>query len=291
MIEKIKAELKTWKNDIIGLDIETFTLKNNNKWTITPFEIGLYNKSKKKGLTFFVNPFYHFHLNKENDIMKFYKPKKYVNIEGIVLNLKSLQGIFTTDLQFKVIYGHNLLKFDLQHLSNFKLYFKANYLIDTYLMIGDALPLKYYTTLTEWHTEKMIELERHLKETNKSIAELTDAEKRKFFKFFTEKGNLKMTAESIYCFISNNKNFTEKHTALKDAEIEAEIYDYIIKRIGKRNLKLNGNWLTVLLEYFSKFKKTSKISESMKEKFKYQLEKLNDSYTKDLIQQYLVSRA
>ena len=41
--------------------------------------------------------------------------------------------------------------------------------------------------------------------------------------YFTESGNYSTTAETVFRFISGNKEFDEAHTALADAEIEAKI--------------------------------------------------------------------
>lgn len=41
--------------------------------------------------------------------------------------------------------------------------------------------------------------------------------------YFTETGNYSTTAETVYRYIFNNTDFIEAHTALNDAEIEAEI--------------------------------------------------------------------
>ena len=41
--------------------------------------------------------------------------------------------------------------------------------------------------------------------------------------YFSETGNYSTTAEAVYRYISENTDFIEAHTALRDAEIEAEI--------------------------------------------------------------------
>ena len=48
--------------------------------------------------------------------------------------------------------------------------------------------------------------------------------------FFTESGNYSANAENVYRFISQNKEFTEEHTALADSEIELAILLECIKR-------------------------------------------------------------
>ena len=43
------------------------------------------------------------------------------------------------------------------------------------------------------------------------------------YNYYTETGNYSTTAETVFRFITNQTNFIEAHTALNDAEIEAEI--------------------------------------------------------------------
>lgn len=60
----------------------------------------------------------------------------------------------------------------------------------------------------------------------------------KSLKFFTETGNYKTTAESVYCFLHNTAEFDEAHTALNDSEIETEILLECIKRGAPWNVNL-----------------------------------------------------
>lgn len=46
---------------------------------------------------------------------------------------------------------------------------------------------------------------------------------------FTETGNYKGSAESVYQFITNNPDFIEEHIGLSDAEIESQILIYCLK--------------------------------------------------------------
>lgn len=48
--------------------------------------------------------------------------------------------------------------------------------------------------------------------------------------YLTPKGRqCSTTAEAVYAFITNNKTYQEEHTALSDALIEKEIFDYCLK--------------------------------------------------------------
>ena len=51
-------------------------------------------------------------------------------------------------------------------------------------------------------------------------------------KFYTASGNLSTTAESFYCFLTDNSEFDEAHTALKDCLIEAAILNYCAFELG-----------------------------------------------------------
>ena len=57
---------------------------------------------------------------------------------------------------------------------------------------------------------------------NKSLAECEEWAKIRA-KFITEKGRVKTTAESIYCYLMLDCNYCEEHTALEDSKIEAKI--------------------------------------------------------------------
>ena len=57
--------------------------------------------------------------------------------------------------------------------------------------------------------------------------------------FITNSGRVRTTAQAIYCYISNNAHFEEKHTGLEDIDIEIEIYIESIKRLGNTIVRLN----------------------------------------------------
>lgn len=92
---------------------------------------------------------------------------------------------------------------------------------------------------------------------------------------FTDSGNYSTTAETMTKYITNNIDFMEEHTALKDSEIELEILkkciengatfetDYetkIIKRKAKKSIDILLNKNKILtLEYTSKCERNGKI--------------------------------
>ena len=56
--------------------------------------------------------------------------------------------------------------------------------------------------------------------------------------FITNSGRVRITAQAIYCYISNNSQFEEAHDGLNDIDIEIEIF--------KKSLELLGNTIVAL---------------------------------------------
>ena len=61
----------------------------------------------------------------------------------------------------------------------------------------------------------------------------------KQYNFFSEKGNIKTSAEIIYKFIKKDENFVEEHKGLEDVKIELEILLLILKRKKKVDSSIN----------------------------------------------------
>ena len=51
--------------------------------------------------------------------------------------------------------------------------------------------------------------------------------------YLTKNNQVKLTAEVIYRFITNNQDFTEEHTGLADVLIEKEIFVYCLRQHKK----------------------------------------------------------
>lgn len=51
--------------------------------------------------------------------------------------------------------------------------------------------------------------------------------------FISEKGNISCSAEAVYSYLTENKEFEEDHTALSDCEIEAQILQAVFNRKQK----------------------------------------------------------
>lgn len=57
--------------------------------------------------------------------------------------------------------------------------------------------------------------------------------------FITNSGRVRLTAQAIYCYLINNANYKESHTALQDISDEITIYEKSLDLLGNRLVRLN----------------------------------------------------
>ena len=74
--------------------------------------------------------------------------------------------------------------------------------------------------------------------------------------YVSPKGNLKTSAECVYRFLTGNADFTEAHTGLKDAEIEADILHACRKLKRKMNKEIRGNAWRIPQKGYKEYLKT-----------------------------------
>lgn len=55
----------------------------------------------------------------------------------------------------------------------------------------------------------------------------------------SKKGNIQTSAETVFAYLSGNKNFEESHTGLKDVEIETYIFAQCTRQHKKMSKKIN----------------------------------------------------
>lgn len=58
-------------------------------------------------------------------------------------------------------------------------------------------------------------------------------------KFITNSRRVRTTAESIYCYLVDNANYSEEHTGLEDIDIEIYIYNVSYHLLGNKMITLN----------------------------------------------------
>ena len=57
--------------------------------------------------------------------------------------------------------------------------------------------------------------------------------------FITNSGRVRITAQAIYCYITQNPTFEEAHTGLEDIDIEIEIFKKSMEMLGNTIVNLN----------------------------------------------------
>ena len=57
--------------------------------------------------------------------------------------------------------------------------------------------------------------------------------------FITASGRVRTTAQAIYCYLTDNAEFEEKHDGLNDIDIEIAIFEQSIARLGNTMVNLN----------------------------------------------------
>jgi hypothetical protein len=180
------------------IDIETIDVEGEKK----PYDIALYDGKNDKCYRYLVDCTFQQMLT---NTYQFSKPKKYLS--GLDCKITSIEKIANEikALNIKKLIGHNIISFDLPILKNCGITFENIKVFDTYRNVGNLLPLNYY----------------YFCEQNRST------------KFFTDSGNIKLTLEAIYCYITDNPDFCLSHIAINDCKVNFEVYQYLISRKKK----------------------------------------------------------
>lgn len=59
--------------------------------------------------------------------------------------------------------------------------------------------------------------------------------------WYSDKGNVRTTAEHAWKYLTKNADYEERHTALEDVKIESVIMFYCLKKCGEEQRKIIGN--------------------------------------------------
>lgn len=73
--------------------------------------------------------------------------------------------------------------------------------------------------------------------------------------YVSDKGNIRTTAETIYRYLTNNTDFVESHTGLKDVEIESEILFTCLKKRKKMSKEITNAAWRIPQKRFKEYKK------------------------------------
>lgn len=73
--------------------------------------------------------------------------------------------------------------------------------------------------------------------------------------YVSEKDNIRTNVETIYRYLTNDNDFVESHTSLRDVEIESEILFTCLKKRKKMNKEIKNNVWRIPQKKFKEYKK------------------------------------
>ena len=115
--------------------------------------------------------------------------------------------------------------------------FDKNALDRLFNEFGVRNPFKYIDLLDTMEMSKIITYSKEY--ANFCIENMNIQTEDKQSKFITASGRVRTTAQAIYCYVSKNPTFKESHTALEDIDIEMEIFQTSLDKLGNTIVKLN----------------------------------------------------
>lgn len=229
-----KIDLKKEKY-LLFLDTETIgTL--NVKESVLPFEIGikvldLDNMKVIKEKSYLVRKFF----NNKYIMLSTFSATKYPNYFEKLENDKRYKTMSVKDIMQdldKIINRYNL-KIVVAHNGNFDQQAIARLSED----FGTENPLEKLDLLDTMEISKIITFSKDY--ANYCIENKDRLNSIKESCFITNSGRVRTTAQAIYCYISNNADFEEKHTGLEDIDIEIEIFKKSMEMLGNTLVNLN----------------------------------------------------
>jgi hypothetical protein len=229
-----KIDLKKEKY-LLFLDTETIgTL--NVKESVLPFEIGikvldLDNMKVIKEKSYLVRKFF----NNKYIMLSTFSATKYPNYFEKLENDKRYKTMSVKDIMQdldKIINRYNL-KVVVAHNGNFDKQAIARLSED----FGTENPLEKLDLLDTMEISKIITFSKDY--ANYCIENKDRLNSIKESCFITNSGRVRTTAQAIYCYISNNADFEEKHTGLEDIDIEIEIFKKSMEMLGNTLVNLN----------------------------------------------------
>ena len=231
MIKKVDLKKERY---LIFIDTETIgTL--NVKESVLPFEIGmkvfdLESKKVVKEKSYLVRKFF----NNKYIMLSTFSATKYPNYFEKLENDKRYKTMSVNDISKdieKTIQRYNV-KIMVAHNGNFDKTAMARLFEDfgvdnpfENIDLLDTMELSKVITFSKAYTEFCLANKDRLNSVKDSC-------------FITNSGRVRITAQAIYCYISNNSQFEEAHDGLNDIDIEIEIF--------KKSLELLGNTIVAL---------------------------------------------
>ena len=232
MIKKI--DLKKQKY-IMFIDVETIGSLYVSE-SVLPFEIGMKivdieNMKIVKEKSYLVRKFF----NNRYIMLSTFSATKYPEY------LKKVE----TDKRYKLMSVNDISK-DIEKIAqryNIKVMTAHNGNFDKTAMarlfddFGTDNPFENIDLLDTLELSKVITFSKDY--TNYCIAHKDRLNDMKESCFITNSGRVRVTAQAIYCYITNNSQFQEAHTGLEDIDIEIEIFKKSLELLGNTIVNLN----------------------------------------------------
>ena len=232
MIKKVDLKKERY---LMFIDTETIgTL--NVKESVLPFEIGmkifdLESKKVVKEKSYLVRKFF----NNKYIMLSTFSATKYPNYFEKLQNDKRYKTMSVNDISKDIeknIQRYNV-KIMVAHNGNFDKTAMARLFED----FGVDNPFENVDLLDTMELSKVITFSKDY--ANYCIENKDRLNSVKDSCFITNSGRVRITAQAIYCYISNNSQFEEAHTGLEDIDIEIEIFKKSMEMLGNTIVNLN----------------------------------------------------
>jgi len=232
MIKKVDLKKERY---LMFIDVETIgTL--NVKESILPFEIGMkiFDLEKLKVVkerSYLVRKFF----NNKYIMLSTFSATKYPNYFEKLQNDKRYKTMSVNDISKDI--EKNAQRYNIKimvaHNGNFDKTSMARLFED----FGVDNPFENIDLLDTQEISKVITFSKAY--TEFCLANKDRLNSVKDSCFITNSGRVRITAQAIYCYISNNSQFEEAHTGLEDIDIEIEIFKKSMEMLGNTIVNLN----------------------------------------------------
>ena len=232
MIKKVDLKKERY---LMFIDTETIgTL--NVKESVLPFEIGmkifdLESKKVVKEKSYLVRKFF----NNKYIMLSTFSATKYPNYFEKLQNDKRYKTMSVNDISKDIeknVQRYNV-KIMVAHNGNFDKTAMARLFED----FGVDNPFENIDLLDTQEISKVITFSKDY--TEFCLANKDRLNSVKDSCFITNSGRVRITAQAIYCYITQNPTFEEAHTGLEDIDIEIEIFKKSMEMLGNTIINLN----------------------------------------------------
>lgn len=232
MIKKVDLKKERY---LMFIDTETIgTL--NVKESVLPFEIGmkifdLESKKVVREKSYLVRKFF----NNKYIMLSTFSATKYPNYFEKLQNDKRYKTMSVNDISKDIeknVQRYNV-KIMVAHNGNFDKTAMARLFED----FGVDNPFENIDLLDTQEISKVITFSKAY--TEFCLANKDRLNSVKDSCFITNSGRVRITAQAIYCYITQNPTFEEAHTGLEDIDIEIEIFKKSMEMLGNTIVNLN----------------------------------------------------